>query len=122
MKKILIIDDHAQSRQLVKWALAESGYELYEASNGSAGLNVARHVRPDLVLLDVVMPGEHDGYRVCAELRSDEQLANVRIVLLSSNDRPEDRETGQRAGANAYLVKPFKPAGLRSVVAKLLEA
>lgn len=121
MKKILIIDDHAQSRQLVKWALAESGFQLYEASNGEAGVNIARHVNPDLVLLDVVMPGARDGYQVCAELRADEALAGVKIILLSSNDQPQDRQRGQQAGANAYLAKPFKPASLRGVVVKLLE-
>jgi CheY-like chemotaxis protein len=121
MRKILIIDDHAQSRQLVKWALAEAGLQIYEASNGEAGLNIARHAKPDLVLLDVEMPGNHDGYQVCAALRADEALAGVKIILLSANDQPHDREKGQQVGANAYLAKPFKPAGLRGLVVKLLE-
>lgn len=122
MKKILIIDDHAQTRQLVKWALAESGFQLYEASNGQAGVQIASHVKPDLVLLDVVMPGELDGYAVCAQLRADPTLADLKIVMLSSNDAPQDRDKGQQAGANAYFSKPFVPAGLRSVIAKLLES
>ena len=120
--KVLIIDDHAQTRQLVKWALAESGFEIHEASNGFSGLAMARHLKPGLILLDVVMPGDRDGYQVCAELRADDTLGAVKIVLLSSNDRPEDRARGQQSGANAYLTKPFKPASLRGVVAKLLGA
>jgi two-component system, OmpR family, phosphate regulon response regulator PhoB len=121
MNKILIVDDHAQTRQLVKWALAESGFQLYEASNGESGLQIAEHVKPDLILLDVVMPGDLDGFKVCEQLRATPSLAGVKIVLLSANDEPKDREQGQQAGANAYLAKPFKPAALRGVVAKLLE-
>jgi CheY-like chemotaxis protein len=122
MKKILIIDDHAQTRQLVKWTLAESGYELYEASNGDSGLQIANHIKPDLVLLDVVMPGALDGFKVCEQLRASPTFAAVKIVLLSANDLPKDRAQGQQAGANAYLVKPFKPAGLRGLIDKLLES
>jgi CheY-like chemotaxis protein len=92
MKKILIIDDHAQTRQLVKWALADSGYELYEASNGDSGLQIANHVKPDLVLLDVVMPGDLDGFKVCEQLRASPAFVGIKIVLLSANDQPKDRE------------------------------
>jgi CheY-like chemotaxis protein len=122
MKKILIIDDHAQTRQLVKWALAESGYELYEASNGDSGLQIANHIKPDLILLDVVMPGDLDGFKVCEQLRALPAFSSAKIVLLSANDQPKDREQGQQAGANAYLAKPFKPAALRGLIAKLLES
>ena len=122
MKKILIIDDHAQTRQLVKWALADSGYELYEASNGDSGLQIANHIKPDLILLDVVMPGDLDGFKVCERLRANLVLSRVKIILLSANDQPKDREQGQQAGANVYLVKPFKPAALRAMVGKLLES
>lgn len=121
MKKVLIIDDHAQTRQLIKWSLADSGYQLYEASNGDIAIQVANHVKPDLILLDVVMPGELDGFKVCEQLRATPELASVKIILLSANDQPSDRELGQQAGANVYLVKPFKPASLRALVAKLLE-
>lgn len=120
MKKILIIDDHAQSRQLVKWALADAGYGLHEASTGESGLRIANHTKPDLVLLDVVMPGDLDGFKVCEQLRASTDFAGVKIVLLSANDHPSDRERGQQVGANAYLVKPFKPAALRGLVEKLL--
>ena len=120
MQKVLIIDDHSQTRQLVKWALADSGYGLYEASNGESGLQVADLVKPTLVLLDVVMPGGLDGYQVCEKMRASTELAGIKIVMLSANDSPKDRERGQQAGANAYLAKPFKPAALRGIVAKLL--
>jgi len=121
MKKVLIIDDHATTRDLVKWALNESGFRLSEASNGEAGILAAKQNHPDLILLDIMMPGGLDGYEVCRQLRSSDTLAKVKIVLLSANDAEADRKRGQEAGANAYLVKPFKPAVLRGVVAKLLE-
>lgn len=122
MKKILIVDDHAQSRQLVKWALVDLGYGLYEASNGDNGLRIASQIKPDLVLLDVVMPGDLDGFKVCEELRASTAHADVKIVLLSANDQPSDRARGQQVGANAYLIKPFKPAALRGLIEKLLES
>ena len=121
MKKVLIIDDHATTRDLVKWALSESGLKLSEASNGEAGILAAKQGHPDLILLDIMMPGGLDGYEVCKQLRSSDTLAKVKIVLLSANDAEADRKRGQEAGANAYLVKPFKPAVLRGVVNKLLE-
>jgi CheY-like chemotaxis protein len=122
MKRVLIIDDHSTVRQLAKWALSETGYELHEASNGEIGLRMASDIRPDLILLDVMMPGELDGYMVCEKLRASGGHPNLKIILLSANDAPQDQERGQQAGANAYLVKPFKPAVLRGLAGKLLEA
>jgi DNA-binding response OmpR family regulator len=122
MKKVLIIDDQATTRDLIKWALSESGLKLHEASNGDAGLQMAKQLRPDLVLLDIMMPGDLDGYQVCQALRASDTLSMVRIVLLSANDSESDRKRGQEAGANAYLIKPFKPATLRGLVVKLLES
>ena len=121
MKKILIVDDQFQIRQLVSWALEESGYELKEASTGEAALRMALENRPDLILLDVSMPGRLDGFQTCVEIRRHGVLKGIRIVLLTAHDRQEDREKGIAAGANAYLVKPFKPAQLRGVIQKLLE-
>jgi len=121
MKKILIVDDQFQIRQLVTWALEESGYELREASTGEAALRMSLDSRPDLILLDVSMPGRMDGFQTCAEIRRHGVLKGVRIVLLTAHDRQEDREKGIAAGANAYLVKPFKPAQLRGVIHKLLQ-
>ncbi len=121
MKKVLIIDDQSTTRDLIKWALNESGLKLHEASNGEAGLQMAKQLRPDLILLDIMMPGDLNGYQVCRELRASDTLASVKIVLLSANDSEADRKHGQEAGANAYLIKPFKPAILRGLVVKLLE-
>lgn len=122
MKKVLIIDDHSATRDLIKWALSESGFKLSEASSGDSGLVMAKQDIPDLVLLDVVMPGSLDGFGVCKEMRATAALAGMKVVLLSANDSDADRKRGQEAGANAYLVKPFKPALLRGLVTKLLEA
>lgn len=121
MKKVLIIDDQAMTRDLIKWALSESGFKLHEATNGDTGLQLAKQLQPDLILLDIVMPGEIDGYEVCRQLRASDTLSKVKIILLSANDAEDDRKRGQEAGANAYVVKPFKPASLRGLVGKLLE-
>ncbi len=121
MKKVLIIDDHAMTRDLVRWALKDSGFDLHQASNGDTGLRRASEIRPDLILLDVMMPGEIDGYMVCERLRASGAHPHLKIILLSANDTLQDKEKGQQAGANAYLVKPFVPAALRTLAVKLLQ-
>lgn len=120
MHKMLIIDDHSQTRHLIKWALGDSGFDLHEASTGEVGLQHAETLKPALILLDILMPGGLDGFQVCEKLRSSSDVAGVKIVMLSANDSPNDRERGQQAGANAYLTKPFKPAALRTLVTALL--
>ncbi len=121
MKKVLIIDDQSATRDLIKWALGDAGLKLFEASTGDSGLQIAKQNIPDMVLLDIMMPGNLDGYGVCEQMRASDKLSKVKIILLSANDTEADRKRGQEVGANAYLVKPFKPATLRALVLKLLE-
>jgi len=112
MKKILIVDDHADIRRLIRMTLEFESYELAEAADGTEALELARSWRPDLVLMDVMMPGLVDGLQVCAMLRSDESLSGTRVLLMSARGRDIDRQLGLMAGAEAYLVKPFSPLQL----------
>lgn len=122
MKKVLIIDDHADLRRLVRWSLEllEHEVELHEAHQGTTGLQKARELRPDLVLMDVMMPGELNGLQACERIRQDPLLARTRVVLLSARGQATDVQAGLAAGADAYIVKPFSPQRLLETAEQLL--
>lgn len=110
MKKILIVEDHADIRRLIRMTLEFEAYEIFEAVNGEQGICIAKVVQPDLVLLDVMMPGSLNGLEVCRLLKA--QPNPPRILLLTARGRSEDFEAGLHAGSDAYLVKPFSPLQL----------
>tara|TARA_B100000378_G_scaffold256678_1_gene234570 strand:+ start:468 stop:833 length:366 start_codon:yes stop_codon:yes gene_type:complete len=117
--QVLIVEDDDDVASLVRDVLARDGYDIRVGRDGGEGLDLAREHRPDLVLLDWMMPVK-SGIEVCEELRSDEGFATTRIVMLTARRADEDRERAMAAGADDYLVKPFLPRALRSRVAELL--
>lgn len=119
-KRILIVDDQAETRRLVRWGLSDAGFSLHEAANAGGALQLARALHPDLVILDVVLPGGTDGVALCQQLRSDAELPGLQVLILSANTHPKDRQRALDAGANAYLCKPFSPAELNRQVQALL--
>ena len=121
MKRILVIEDQSDIRRLIRWALEEQPYELQEASTGPLGLAAAQSKRPDLVLLDWMMPGGMDGLEVCRALRADASLAGVKVVMLTARAAPADMRKGLEAGADDYLVKPFSPRVLVDTIESLLK-
>jgi DNA-binding response OmpR family regulator len=121
MNRILIIEDQADIRRLIRWTLEFEDYEIHEASNGPAGLEQARAIKPDLVLLDVMMPGGLDGFQVCEQLKADPALASVPVVMLTARSQQRDRDAGNRAGADAFLAKPFSPLQLVETVSGMLK-
>jgi DNA-binding response OmpR family regulator len=117
MERILIIEDEAPMRTALADLLAGEGYRALTAADGEAGLQRALSEKPDLILLDVMMP-KLDGFAVCAELR---RLANdVPVLMLTAKGRIEDRVVGLDAGADDYLVKPFSTEELLARVRALL--
>jgi CheY-like chemotaxis protein len=122
MKRILIVEDQSDLRRLVRWSLDEGDYEFHEANNGAAGLAAAQRLRPALVLLDVMMPGEMDGLEVCRRLKADPNLGQPAVILLSARAQRSDREAGTAAGADAYLTKPFSPIELTELAKRLLQS
>ena len=122
MKRVLIVEDQADIRKLIRMTLEFEDYEIHEANDGSAGLRVARSLKPDLMLLDVMMPGELDGLQVCHQIKSDPATAHIRVVLLTARGQAKDREVGREAGADEYLVKPFSPLQLIETIERLLVA
>jgi CheY-like chemotaxis protein len=116
---VLVADDHDQVRQLIVLVLARAALAAVEARDGDAALALARRLRPDLVLLDAVMPGR-DGVAVCAALKADPVTAAVPVVLLTGQSDPQVRERAAAAGADGFLTKPFSPAALVALVRELL--
>jgi two-component system, OmpR family, phosphate regulon response regulator PhoB len=113
--KLLIVDDVGQLRKLVRYTVGYGLYEVHEAANGAEGLEKARSIVPDVMILDVMMP-DMSGFQVCGAVKQDPRLKSVFVVLLSARGEPADLEEGKRAGADAYVVKPFDPQKLLEVI------
>lgn len=120
-RKALIVEDQPDIRKLIMMTLEFEEFELHEADNGADGWLLAQTVRPQLILLDVMMPGELDGYQVCRKVKDDGLLAPAtRVILLTARGQQSDFEQGQRAGCDAYLTKPFSPLELLETIDRLL--
>lgn len=111
MADILVIDDDPDIRDLLYAALSTAGHAVRLAADGFAGLAAAGGLRPDLVVLDWMLP-EHSGLDICRAMRADEGLAGVRVLMLSARGTESDIGHGQAAGADGYIVKPFSPRAL----------
>ncbi len=120
MNRILIIEDQADIRRLIRWTLEFEDYEIHEANNGPTGLEQARALKPDLILLDVMMPGGLDGFQVCEQLKADPELGGIPVVILTARSQQRDRQAGERAGADAFLAKPFSPLQLVETVSGMV--
>lgn len=118
--KILIVDDQADIRRLVRWTLEEAGHTLFEAANGALGVQLAQTAEPDIVLLDVMMPGGMDGIEACKQMRASPHLNNTLIVMLTADSQTAVKTRAQEAGANVFLGKPFSPAKLGELIEALL--
>lgn len=113
MKKILIVDDQVEVRELVQVTLEIGDYQILAAENGQQALEIAQAEHPDIILLDIMMPGSAiDGIEACRRLKADPATANITIVMLSAKGQEIDIETGKTAGADDYFTKPFSPIAL----------
>jgi two-component system phosphate regulon response regulator PhoB len=117
--RILVVDDEPDITALVAYHLAKAGYRVSTANSGSEALKAARDERPDLVVLDLMLPGV-SGYDVLAELRKREETADVGVILLTARRDEPDRIRGLTLGADDYLTKPFSPAEMVLRVQALL--
>jgi CheY-like chemotaxis protein len=121
MKKILVADDKASSRELIRTLLEHSGYEILEAADGQEALDIARTAAPDLILLDIHMP-VLDGYGTVQAMRLDERLQDLPIVALTASAMDSDRDRVSKAGFTAHITKPVSLKTLLGEVEKLLAA
>ena len=113
---VLICDDEPSLRELIRVSLA-GPYKIAEAGDGEESLQLARELRPDVMILDLMMP-RRNGLEVLAELRADEAFAATRVVVLTA--QPETREEALRAGADLVMVKPFEPDDISAAVEEVL--
>lgn len=118
--KILVCDDEPVLRALIRATLAPHGYDVVEAEDGDVSMARARLERPDLIVIDMMMP-RRSGLDVIAELRSDADLACVPVIVLSARTQVADREAVAAAGADRFLAKPFSPSELARLVTELVE-
>lgn len=120
MHRILIVEDERDIAELIGFNLERAGYETIKAHDGVEGLALALRERPDLILLDLMLPGR-DGYSVFRELRRDDRTMNTPVIMLTARAQTEDRIQGLEAGADDYLTKPFSPKELMLRVQAILK-
>ena len=120
MAKILIVDDDEQATILLEKVLAIKGHQATTVNESSETIRVANSTSPDLFLLDLMMP-EPNGFEVCKMLRADPNFAETPIVIITAMDDNESKETAFDAGANDYLVKPFRMDDLAQAIEALLD-
>jgi DNA-binding response OmpR family regulator len=111
----MIVDDDPLIRRVVRAVLEDASFELEEAASGEEALRLAERDPPDVVLLDVMMPGM-DGFEVAERFKGDPDLKRAVIVMLTAKDAPEDRRRGMKCGADAYFTKPFSPLELLTTI------
>jgi DNA-binding response OmpR family regulator len=118
-KRILIVDDEPDLLETVQINLEIEGYECLVAYDGFRGFERARKEKPDLIILDVMLPGMN-GYKVCRLLKFDEKYKHIPIIMLTAETQDKDRQTGQETGADFYMTKPFSADKLLAKVREYL--
>lgn len=119
MKKILIVDDEPNILMSLEFLMKKEGYEVFVARDGSEALDIISAERPDIVVLDIMMPNV-DGYEVCRKIKDSQEMKHIQVVFLSAKSKPEDIEKGYEMGADLYLTKPFSTRNLVKEVKKLI--
>jgi two-component system alkaline phosphatase synthesis response regulator PhoP len=119
-KKVLVVDDHPQIRRLIQINLEKSSLQIIEAEDGDEGLALARAERPDLIILDVMMPRKN-GFEMLRDLKADPELCDIPVIMLTIRSHTPDIAHGLRAGAEFYLPKPFHPDELCELALRVLQ-
>jgi CheY-like chemotaxis protein len=121
MKSVaLVVEDNPEIRQLIRMTLSIEGHDVYEADSGESGVRMLIGLRPDIVLMDIMMPGMIDGLQACRQIKDHPALGSTPVILLTARGQKADMQAGKEAGADAYLVKPFSPLELLDSVKKLI--
>jgi two-component system alkaline phosphatase synthesis response regulator PhoP len=118
-RSILVIDDEADLIELVRYNLVKEGFDVAAAPDGETGLAAARREMPDVVVVDLMLPGI-DGLEVCRALRGDDRTAQIPVIILTAKDSESDRIVGLEIGADDYVTKPFSPRELAARVKAVL--
>ena len=119
-KRILVIEDGPVTLRLIQYTLQQEGYQVLTATNGLAGIRKAQNEEPDLIVLDIMLPGI-DGFEICHRLRAEPQTAQLPILMLSAKAQEVDKATGLKVGADDYISKPWHRLELVTKIATILE-
>lgn len=119
-KKVLVCDDELYILESVSYVVREEGYDVIAAEDGEEGLRLAQSEKPDLALLDVMMP-KRNGFEVCRDLKADPLTRSIYIILLTAMGQERDIDEGYQSGADEYMTKPFSPRNLRKKLHDLLD-
>lgn len=120
-RRILVVDDEIELVDMLTIRLEANNYEVVAVYDGQEGLDKARTLKPDLIILDLMLP-KLDGYKVCGMLKFDEKYKQIPIILFTARAQESDVKLGQEVGADAYLTKPFEPHILLGKIAELLKS
>lgn len=120
MKKILIVDDQIEVRDLVEVTLRVEDYEILKAESGERAIEIAKKEKPELIILDIMMPGGMDGLETTRILKNDPETKSSTIIMLTAKGQEADKEEGFKAGADGYFTKPFSPLELIKKVEEVL--
>lgn len=115
--KILVTEDSPTILAMIKESLESEGFSVITAEDGQQALEKTRKEKPDLIILDLMLP-KIDGYRVCRILKFDDKYKMIPVIMLTARTNEADRKTGQEVGADAYITKPFEP---QTIIAKINE-
>lgn len=117
--KILVCEDQDSIRRMIEALVQARGHQVTAVASGAKALDVALTSPPDLVLLDLMLPGQYDGFEVCRRLRADPITSAIPVVIISALDDDASRARATEAGANAYYTKPFSPIALLKEIERL---
>jgi two-component system, OmpR family, alkaline phosphatase synthesis response regulator PhoP len=119
-KRILLIEDEEDIITTLVFRLESEGYEVITAMDGEAGLDKAKKEKPDLILLDLMLP-KMNGYKICVNLKGDSAFKHIPIIILTARAEEADRKKSEEVGADAYITKPFEPSVLLGKIKELLQ-
>jgi two-component system alkaline phosphatase synthesis response regulator PhoP len=119
--RVLVVDDEADLVRILQFGLQAIGYQVETASDGQEALKKARETKPDIILLDLMLP-KLDGYKVCRLLKFDERYKNIPIIILSARTQEGDQLLAMEMGANRFVTKPYDFAEVRSHIEALLKS
>ncbi|ABR30704.1 chemotaxis protein CheY [Thermosipho melanesiensis] len=119
MKKILVVDDSEVLRKITSFNLKKAGYEVFEAFDGIDGLEKIKSIKPDLIILDIMMP-RLDGFGVLKEKQKIEEIKDIPVIILTAKGGAEDEKIAKSLGANLVMTKPFSPSILLEEVKRLM--
>jgi CheY-like chemotaxis protein len=119
--RILVVEDQDSIRRMIEALVKGRGYEVVAVGSGAKAIDVCMISPPDIVLLDLMLPGQYDGFEVCRRLRSDPSTRTASIVVISALDDDDAKSRAMAAGANAFYTKPFSPIALLKEIERLME-